>query len=85
MGFGLLGYFIVEFGFSRVAVVMALVLGKIMQVNYFLTMDTMGPTGFFTRPIPLIIITLCVFLIMKAAYRAKYKAKEKPSGLPGSV
>jgi hypothetical protein len=64
---------------------MALVLGKIMQVNYFLTMDTMGPTGFFTRPMPLIIIILCVFLRMKAAYRAKYPAKEKSSGLPGSV
>ena len=84
MVFGLLGYFIVEFGFSKVAVVMALVLGKIMQVNYFLTMDTMGPAGFFTRPMPLIIICLSLFLILKAAYRAKYPVPVKVSGLPDS-
>jgi putative tricarboxylic transport membrane protein len=82
--FGLLGYFIVEFGFSKVAVVMALVLGKIMQVNYFLTMDTMGPSGFFARPIPLIIICLCLFLIAKATYRAMYPLKQKSANLPGS-
>ncbi len=85
IGFGFLGFFIAELHFSKVAVVMALVLGKIMQVNYFLTMDTMGVSGFFARPIPLIIILLCVFLIGKTAYRKKYPAKQKSSGLPNPV
>jgi TctA family transporter len=81
MIFGVLGYFFIEFGYSKVAVVMALVLGKVMQVNFFLTMDTMGPSGFFVRPIPLIIIILCVFLIIRAIFRReKHAEKEKPSG-----
>jgi TctA family transporter len=75
---GLVGYFFSRFGFSKVAVVMALVLGKLLQVNFFLTMDTMGPSGFFTRPTPLIIIILCLFLMIKAVVqRRKGTGKEK--------
>ncbi len=69
--FGVMGYFFSEFGFSKVAVVMALVLGKLVQENFFLTMDTMGPAGFFARPVPLAIIILCLFLILKAVFRKK--------------
>jgi len=75
MIFGLLGYFFSEFGYSKVAVVMALVLSKLLQINFFLTLDTMGILGFFTRPIPLIIILLCIFLIIKTVI-----SRKKPSG-----
>jgi len=75
--FGLVGYFFSEFGFSKVAVVMALVLGKLVQENFFLTMDTMGPAGFFGRPIPLVIIILCVFLILRAVVVRRKKGAEK--------
>ncbi|MFB3884911.1 MAG: tripartite tricarboxylate transporter permease [Thermodesulfobacteriota bacterium] len=75
MIFGLMGYFFTDFGYSKVAVVMALVLGKVMQVNFFLTLDTMGPPGFFVRPIPLIIIILCVFLIIRAIFRRKKRSE----------
>jgi putative tricarboxylic transport membrane protein len=77
MIFGLLGYFFSEFGYSKVAVVMALVLGKLLQVNFFLTMDTMGVLGFFTRPIPLIIILLCIFLIIKPVIFRKKRSGEE--------
>ena len=76
---GLVGYFFSKFGFSKVAVVMALVLGKLLQVNFFLTMDTMGPSGFFTRPTPLIIIILCVFLMIKAVVQRKKDTGEEKS------
>jgi putative tricarboxylic transport membrane protein len=79
MIFGLLGYFFSEFGYSKVAVVMALVLGKLLQVNFFLTMDTMGALGFFTRPIPLIIILLCIFLIIKPVIFRKKRSGEESS------
>jgi len=76
---GVLGYFFVEFGFSKVALVMAIVLGRLMQVNFFLTMDTMGPLGFFIRPIPLIIIILCVFLIIRSVFRRRKRSGEETS------
>jgi TctA family transporter len=76
---GVLGYFFVEFGFSKVALVMAIVLGRLMQVNFFLTMDTMGPLGFFIRPIPLIIIILCLFLIIRSVVRGRKRSEEKTS------
>ena len=75
--FGFLGYFMSEFRYSKVAVVMTLVLGKILQVNFFLTMDTMGLTGFL-RPIPLVIFVLCALMIVKTLMRKNYKKEDEP-------
>ena len=79
--FGLLGYFFSEFGYSKVALVMALVLGGLFQDNFFLTIDAMGPQGFFVRPISLIIILLCIFLMIRAIVRVK-KGPRKKTPIP---
>lgn len=73
--FGVSGYFLSRFGFSRVAIVMALVLGEIMQTNFFLTVDTMGPLGFILRPIALVLILLCL-LITATSFRHPARKSE---------
>lgn len=62
--FGLLGYGMVRYGFSRVALVIALVLGEMMQQSFHQTLDLMGPTGFFVRPISLALFLITVFMLL---------------------
>jgi putative tricarboxylic transport membrane protein len=62
--FGLLGYGMVRYGFSRVALVIALVLGEMMQQSFHQTLDLMGPSGFFVRPISLALFLITVFMLL---------------------
>lgn len=62
--FGLLGYGMVRYGFSRVALVIALVLGEMMQQSFHQTLDLMGPSGFFLRPISLALFLITVFMLL---------------------
>lgn len=63
--FGWLGYIMNRYGFSRVGLVIALMLGALMQTTFHQTMSVFGLAGFFTRPISLamILITLIMFVL----------------------
>lgn len=63
--FGLLGYVMNRYDYSRVALVIALVLGDILQQNLHQTISAQGPAGFVQRPISLalLIVTVCVLIL----------------------
>ena len=69
--FGLLGYTMQQYGFSRVALVIALVLGGMMQSSFHQTMDLFGIAGFFTRPISLSLFIVTVIMIMLPMFKKK--------------
>ncbi len=66
--FGLLGYEMRKFGFSRIAVVLGLLLGGMAERSFRqVLMTDIGIAGFFTRP-----ISLVLFLIILALFILPY-------------
>lgn len=61
--FGVLGFVMKRFGFSRVALVLALMLGEMAQKTFHQTLISMGPVGFFTRPISLVLFIFIVVIL----------------------
>ncbi|MBW2065436.1 MAG: tripartite tricarboxylate transporter permease, partial [Deltaproteobacteria bacterium] len=58
--FGILGYEMRKFGFSRIALILGLLLGNMAEISFRQTLMTEAKImGFFTRPISLIIF-LCI-------------------------
>jgi putative tricarboxylic transport membrane protein len=58
--FGFLGVLMQQYGYSRIALIIALVLGKLLEASYHQATATFGYAGFFTRPIALVLIGLIV-------------------------
>jgi putative tricarboxylic transport membrane protein len=66
LSFGILGYFMDKWGFSKVALALGLILGLIAERNFGLTLQ-MSDTGafiFFTRPISLSLIIFILVVIL---------------------
>lgn len=62
--FGIIGYYMQRAGYSRVSVIIGLILGALMEKNYHLTLQAQGVHGFFTRPIALGLLILTFFSIL---------------------
>jgi putative tricarboxylic transport membrane protein len=56
--FGILGVLMQQYGYSRIALIIALVLGKLLEASYHQATATFGYAGFFTRPIALVLVGL---------------------------
>lgn len=72
--FGVLGYCMKVYGFSRVAMVIALILGELAQKNFHQTLMSQGPAAFFTRPISLVLFVVTAVMVIYpflAARRSK--------------
>ena len=61
--FGVLGYCMKRFGFSRIPLVLALVLGRLAQKTFHQTIMAWGVKGFFTRPISLGLFIVTIVMI----------------------
>ncbi len=61
--FGVIGFVMKQTGFSRVCLVIAFVLSDLMQTNFHLTMNSFGVSGFFTRPLSLILFIVAVLML----------------------
>jgi TctA family transporter len=61
--FGILGYLLDRFGFPKINIVIPLMVGKLMETSFHQTILAMGWTGFFTRPISLIILVIVIAVI----------------------
>jgi len=62
--FGILGYYMDKLGFSRVCLIIGLLLGKIVERNFRQSLMVSGLSSFFTRPIALsffILMLLAIF------------------------
>lgn len=69
--FGVIGYFMNKYGFTRVPLVIALVLGTMLQQTYHQTIISMGWQGFFTRPISLGIFIITVVMLVTPFVKAR--------------
>jgi TctA family transporter len=76
--FGVLAFAMKRFGFSRIAVVIALVLGRLAEKTFHQTLMLWGVKGFFVRPISLglFIVTVCMVLFpyLRSAILRKKRA-----------
>lgn len=61
--FGILGYVMAEFGFPRVPLVIALILGHLIEMTYHQTLITFGLAGFFTRPIAFVLVCIALLTV----------------------
>jgi len=78
--FGVLAFTMKRFSFSRVAVVIALVLGGLAQKTFHQTLMLWGVKGFFVRPISLGLFIITVAMIL-FPYIQTVLRKKKASGL----
>jgi putative tricarboxylic transport membrane protein len=74
--FGFIGYVMARYDFSRVALVIALMLGNMMETAYHQTMDVFGPAGFFTRPISLSLIIITILMFALPAIQKSIKKRK---------
>ena len=57
--FGIFGYYMKKFRYSRAALIIGLILGEIVERNLYVSLQAYGP-WFFTRPISLILIAVTI-------------------------
>jgi len=62
--FGLIGIAMKRFGFSRVAFLIALMLGGLAERTFWQTMMSSGGAGFFTRPISIFLLVITVVILI---------------------
>jgi putative tricarboxylic transport membrane protein len=62
--FGVLGYFMKRYQYSRASMVVGLVLGSMVQKTFFQTLDALGLASFVTRPISLVLLILTIAILV---------------------
>jgi putative tricarboxylic transport membrane protein len=80
--FGILAFAMKRFGFSRIAVVIALVLGKLAQKTFHQTLMLWGFKGFFIRPIALTLFLITVAMVVFPYLRVVWAGRQarQPGG-----
>jgi len=76
LGFGLLGYEMRKFDFSRIALLLGLLLGHMAEIAFRQTLMTeAGVMGFFTRPISLLILAATLASLFLPYFQAYFKRR----------
>ena len=78
--FGLVGYGMKKFGFSRANLVIGLVMGAMVERYYHIGIRLYSPEAFFTRPISAVLILICLVTIIYPIWRAR-TSKQKENML----
>lgn len=74
--FGVIGYAMNKFGFTRVPLVIALVLGEMFQQTFHQTITSMGWQAFFVRPISLGILLITMASLIVPFIKSRRAGKE---------
>ena len=74
--FGVLAFAMKRFDFSRIAVVLALVLGGLAQKTFHQTLMLWGFKGFFVRPISLGLLILTIAMVLFPYFQARLKKRK---------
>jgi putative tricarboxylic transport membrane protein len=61
--FGVLGYFMKKYGYSRIALVIALVLGTLAETAFYQTKQALGLSAFVTQPLSLTLIGVIILVL----------------------
>jgi putative tricarboxylic transport membrane protein len=82
--FGYIGYAMRRYGFSRVALVIALVLGELVERSYYQTVGAFGsPLAILTRPISGVLVALCALVLVYAAVQGYRRARAQEAAVTG--
>jgi hypothetical protein len=74
--FGYVGYAMRRYGFSRVALIIALVLGDLVERSYYQTVRAFdSPWAILSRPISAVLVVLSVLVLVYAAVQAVRRSK----------
>jgi putative tricarboxylic transport membrane protein len=81
--FGFLGYLMLRYDFPVAPMVLAQILGAMMESNFrrALTMSRGDPMIFFTRPITVVILALAVFTTFVAVRRQRQALRQEAAQL----
>jgi putative tricarboxylic transport membrane protein len=81
--FGLLGYLMLRYDYPVAPMVLAQILGAMMESNYrrAMTMSRGDPTIFLTRPITVVILVLAAFTTFVAVRRQRQALKQEAAQL----
>lgn len=73
VGFGVFGFFMVRFGVSRVALIIAIVLGPLAEQNFHraLQVSRGDPSILYNRPLSLLLIFGIIFVLALPLYRSR--------------
>jgi putative tricarboxylic transport membrane protein len=85
IAFGVVGYILRKFRYELAPLVMALVLGPLLEANFrnSLTLADGSFSIFFTRPISLTVITIALLLLASTGFKFYRKTKTKVEGETG--
>jgi len=75
LAFGVLGYLMMRFDYSRIALLIALVLGSLLQTSFHQTNDLWGVGAFFTRPISLSLFLITVLMLALPLITSRIKKR----------
>jgi putative tricarboxylic transport membrane protein len=76
--FAYLGYAMERHGFSRVALIIALVLGSLIEQSFHQTLAVFGPSGFFSRPIALALLALILVTLLAGPLASLVRRRRGP-------
>lgn len=76
--FGVIGYFMKKFDYSRVALIIAIVLGPMAENTFFQTYHALGLSVFYTRPLSIFLIAILIFVLL-IPFFSKMKRKRGAS------
>jgi putative tricarboxylic transport membrane protein len=81
--FGYIGYGMRRYGFSRVALIIALVLGELVERSYYQTVGAFGsPWHIVTRPISGVLVLCCVLVLGYAVVQAVRRSRARAVSAP---
>jgi putative tricarboxylic transport membrane protein len=78
--FGVIGLFMRKYSYSAIALIIALVLGGLVESSYYQTLTSFGPSGFFTRPISSVLLIITVFSLFWPFIKKKLQGSKSGGG-----
>ncbi|GAB7389159.1 tripartite tricarboxylate transporter permease [Bacillaceae bacterium] len=79
--FGLMGFAMLRYGYSRVAFLIAFVLGELMQKSFHQSLITEGWQGFFTRPLSFALLLITIVMVVYSLRKQMRSTKSAKGGV----
>lgn len=77
--FGVIGWLMKRYGFPVAPVVLGIVLGRLMELNFSQALMVGGVASFYTRPLTLILLAISIVAVLYPIISEKRKAKKQPA------
>lgn len=82
--FSYVGYSMERHGYSRVALIIALVMGALVERSFHQTLATFGPIGFVSRPLAVALLVLIIVTVLGGPILRMLRRAARPRHTPGA-